>query len=285
MTLTTREPEAHPRGARRARRARGDRVRAGPVPGLAGARPGRAGAAAADPGPLDRRRDHARRRRVAACSWAARRRWPRLWPGGSVSAAPGTPSIPGWPATEVAAVTAAAGAWATAGTELGAAGRPGSPAERPVYLAAAGGGYWWLRSHEAVRAARARRDEAAAWREPAKTAWHRLAPLLGLNGSHLLAYDETLLGDTMLIDTRGTGKRASQINGRDVAERLGELEMIPVGRIDVDHRPDTGPPADHRAPQRPVEASPDPPRHRPGSPFARYVDRPGQLPQAPGDRR
>ena len=37
----------------------------------------------------------------------------------------------------------------------------------------------------------------------------------------------------MLIDTRGTGKRASQISGRDVAERLGELEMIPAGRIDV----------------------------------------------------
>ena len=56
---------------------------------------------------------------------------------------------------------------------------------------------------------------------------------LGLNGSHLLKYGTTLLGDEMLIDTRGTGKRASQINGRDVAERLGEIEMIPAGRIDV----------------------------------------------------
>ena len=37
----------------------------------------------------------------------------------------------------------------------------------------------------------------------------------------------------MLIDTRGTGRRASQVSGRDVAERLGELEMIPAGRIDV----------------------------------------------------
>jgi hypothetical protein len=34
-------------------------------------------------------------------------------------------------------------------------------------------------------------------------------------------------------DTRGTGKRASQISARDVAERLGELEQIPAGRIDV----------------------------------------------------
>ena len=133
---------------------------------------------------------------------------------------------------EVAAVTGTVGAWLTAATAWGPLA--GSHHLMTLaYLAGAGGGYWWLRRHEAVRAARARRDEAAAWREQ-KTAWHRLAPLLHLHGSHLLEYDETLLGDTMLIDTRGTGKRASQVNARDIAERLGELEMIPAGRIDVE---------------------------------------------------
>jgi hypothetical protein len=132
---------------------------------------------------------------------------------------------------EVAAVTACIGVWVTAGTDLGPLAGPDHLLS-VLYLAATGGGYWWLRRHDAVRAARQRRDEAAAW-TARKTAWHRLAPLLGLNGSHLLKCNDRLLGDEMLIDTRGTGKRASQINGRDVAERFGEIEMIPVGRIDV----------------------------------------------------
>ena len=132
---------------------------------------------------------------------------------------------------EVAAITAAAGTWVTAGTELGPLAGP-EHLLSVLYLLASGGGYWWLRKHEAVRAARKRRDEAAAW-EARKADWHRLAPPLGLRGSHLLDYADTLLGDTLLIDTRGTGRRASQVNGRDVAERLGEIEMIPAGRIDV----------------------------------------------------
>ena len=174
---------------------------------------------------------------------------------------------------EVAAVTAAAGAWATAGAELGPLAGP-EHLLSVLYLAASGGGYWWLRRHEAVRAARARRDEAAAAGEARKTAWHRLAPLLGLNGSHLLKYAGTLLGDEMLIDTRGTGKRASQISGRDVAERLGELEMIPAGRIDVDHRPHPRPALDPGPPQGPVGGTPlTHPAVDPGSPFARFLGR------------
>jgi hypothetical protein len=132
---------------------------------------------------------------------------------------------------EIAAAIGAVGAWVTAGTIWGPLAGP-DHALSLAYAAGSIGGYWWLRRHEAVRAARARRDAAAGW-EAKKTAWHRLAPLLGLRGSHLLAYDDTLLGDTMLIDTRGTGKRASQVSAREVAERLGEIEMIPAGRIDV----------------------------------------------------
>ncbi len=139
---------------------------------------------------------------------------------------------------ELAAVTGAAGAWMTAATVCGPAAGPDHLLS-VIYLAGAGAGYWWLRRHEAVHAARARRDAAAAWRAR-KAAWHRLAPHLGMHGSHLLAYEETLLGDSMLVDTRGTGKRASQISARDVAERLGEIEMIPAGRIDVGADPIPG---------------------------------------------
>jgi hypothetical protein len=173
---------------------------------------------------------------------------------------------------EVATVTGAAGAWVTAATAWGPLAGPDHLMSL-AYLAGAAGGYWWLRRHHAVLAARARRDEAAAWREQ-KAAWHRLAPLLGLHGSHLLEYGETLLGDTMLIDTRGTGKRASQVSAREVAERLGELEMIPAGRIDVE--PDRIP-----GRLRITVRRADPWRHPiahpvidPSSPYARYVEDP-----------
>ncbi len=173
---------------------------------------------------------------------------------------------------EVAAVTAAAGTWVTAGAELGPLAGPDHLLS-VLYLAASGGGYWGLRRHDAVRAARARRAEAAAW-EARKTAWHRLAAALGLTGSHLLEYEETLLGETMLIDTRSTGKRASQISSRDVAERLGELEMIPIGRIDV---------TTDRIPGRlrisirrkdPWATGLTHPAVDPSSPFAKYVPEP-----------
>jgi len=136
---------------------------------------------------------------------------------------------------ELGAAAGLTGAWVTAATIWGPLAGPGHLLSI-AYGIGAGGGYWWLRAHEAVRAARARRDAAA--RDAAQWAarrawWHRLAPRLGLHGSHLLALDQTLLGDTMLIDTRGTGRRASQLAGRDLAERIGEIEMIPVGRIDV----------------------------------------------------
>jgi hypothetical protein len=173
---------------------------------------------------------------------------------------------------EVAAVTGAVGSWMTAATAWGALAGPDHLMSL-AYLAGAAGGYWWLRRHDAVRAARARRDEAAAWRER-KTAWHRLAPRLGLRGSHLLAYEETLLGDTTLIDTRGTGKRASQVSAREVAERLGELEMISVGRIDVTTDPIPGR-------LRITVRRNDPWKHAlahpavdPASPYARYVEYP-----------
>ena len=177
--------------------------------------------------------------------------------------------------TEAAAVTAATGAWVTAATELGPLAGP-DHALSLAYVAAAGGGYFWLRRHDAVRAARQRRDEAAAW-EARKASWHRLAGDLGLNGSHLLRYGETLLGDEMLIDTRGTGRRATQISGRDVAERLGELEMIPAGRIDV---------TTDRIPGRlwirvrrkdPWQHALAHPAVDPGSPFAKFLEDPASI--------
>ena len=173
---------------------------------------------------------------------------------------------------EVALATGTVGAWVTAATVWGPLAGPDHLMTIAYGLGAAAG-YWWLRGHHAVRAARDRRDEAAAWREQ-KTAWHRLAVRLGLHGSHLLTYDQTLLGDTMLIDTRGTGKRASQFSARELAERLGEIEMIPAGRIDVE--PDRIPGRLRISVRRndPWQRPLTHPVIDPASPFARYVETP-----------
>jgi hypothetical protein len=101
-----------------------------------------------------------------------------------------------------------------------------------LYGLGAAGGYRWLRRHPAVRATRGRRDAAAQW-TARKAQFHRLAERIGLRGAHLLAWDETYLGEAMLIDTRGTGRRASQLSSQDLAERIAEIEMIPVVRVGV----------------------------------------------------
>jgi hypothetical protein len=176
---------------------------------------------------------------------------------------------------ELAAVTGAVGAWLTVGTIWGPLAGP-DHALSIAYAAGAAGGYWWLRRHDALRAARARRDAKAAWLAR-KAAWHALAPRLGLQGSHLLSEDATLLGETRLIDTRGTGRRASQLASADLAERIGEIEMIPAGRIDV---------TTDRIPGRlrisirrtDPWASPIPhPATVPDSPYARYVPYPATI--------
>jgi hypothetical protein len=133
---------------------------------------------------------------------------------------------------ELAAATAATGAWVTAAVVMGPLAGPDHLLS-VIYLLGAITGYWWLRRHEAVRAAREARDDAARWVER-KAGWHCLsAHLPGLQGSHLLAEEETLLGETRLIDTIGTGHLASQLSYAAIAERLAEIDQVPMGRIDV----------------------------------------------------
>jgi hypothetical protein len=162
---------------------------------------------------------------AALAGWAAERRaaaseHPRMTPA------------------EVAAATAVAGGWVTAADIFGPlAGHP--PWMTLAYLAGSGGGYWWLRTHEAVRAARARRDQAAAdaaaWRAK-KAWWHSIAYRIGLGRFHLQEATPTLLGEELLITTSPDGDLASRIvaNSGAIAERLAHLLGLPYGRIDID---------------------------------------------------
>ena len=99
--------------------------------------------------------------------------------------------------TEAALVAAAIGGWVAAAVTSGPLGWPGHLLTW-IYLAGAVGGYRWLRRHEAVRAARQRRDDAAAW-TARKAEWHRVAHLIGLGDFHLQKVTPTLLGEELLL--------------------------------------------------------------------------------------
>ena len=161
---------------------------------------------------------------AALAGWAAERR----------AAASEHPRLT---AAEVAAATAVAGGWVTAADILGPlAGHP--PWLTLAYLAGSAGGYAWLRTHHAVRAARARRDQAAAdaaaWRAK-KAWWHSVAHRIGLGRFHLQEASPTLLGEELLITTSPDGDLASRIaaNSSAIAERLAHLLGLPYGRIDI----------------------------------------------------
>ena len=137
---------------------------------------------------------------------------------------------------EVAAVTALAGGWLAVGDAAGPLAGGWPPWLTLGYLGAAGCTWCWLRMHSATRAARTRREKAAAdavLDVARKSGWHEPSELIGLKGSHLLSWEETYLGDRRLIDVRGTGQRATSLAGEDLAERIAELELLPRGRVEV----------------------------------------------------
>ncbi|MGI5155850.1 hypothetical protein [Microbispora sp. CA-102843] len=124
--------------------------------------------------------------------------------------------------------TAAGGLWLSAATQWGVTS---GPYGLTSWLGAATGAltYYAYRQDPAIRT-------AIAW-EQAKVDWHRKAPLYGLAGSHMVDWRETRLGEQMEIDTVGTRRRASQIVGGDIEERIAEIEGLKTSRVKV-RRPD-----------------------------------------------
>ena len=142
---------------------------------------------------------------------------------------------------ELAAATIGVGAWTVAAGRWGPLAGPDGLLTL-VYAAGAGGGYWWLRAHEAIRSARARRDaaaaEAAAWRAK-RAEWHRLAARAGLQGSHLLRAEPNLNGEVWTVDTYGAGRQlASRIDCAQLAQRLAGERHIPRGRVEAEPDPE-----------------------------------------------
>ena len=134
--------------------------------------------------------------------------------------------------TEAALVAAAWGGWVTAAVALGPTARP-DRWPTLVYLAGAAGGYWWLRCHEAVRAARKRRDDLAADLAD-KRLWHRILPRAGLDGWHVQWRRDTLIGEERLITTSPENALATRIaaSSAAIAEKLAHILGLPYGRVE-----------------------------------------------------
>ena len=133
---------------------------------------------------------------------------------------------------EAAAITAVIGGWVTAAVIWGPLGWPDRLLTW-MYLIGSAAGYWWLRRHEAVRAARQRRDELAADLAD-KTLWHQILPRIGLGGWHVQWRRDTNLGEERLITTSPENALATRIaaNSAAIAEKLAHILGLPYGRID-----------------------------------------------------
>ena len=177
--------------------------------------------------------------------------WPATWvlhaihiPGHLVACAAAAAVVVAWlsrhresphprlAATEAATVTALIGGWVTAAITWGPLGWPYHLLTW-VYLAGAAAGYGWLCRHEAVQAARQRRDDLAAELAD-KRLWHQILPRIGLDGWHVQWRHATNLGEERLITTSPENALASRIaaNSSGIAEKLAHILGLPYGRID-----------------------------------------------------
>jgi hypothetical protein len=136
-------------------------------------------------------------------------------------------------AAEAATVAAAIGGWIAAAVTSGPLGWPAHLLSW-IYLAGAIFGYRWLRKHEAVRAARARRDADAEW-TARKAEWHRIAHLIGLGDFHLQSATPTRLGEELLLTSAPGSELATRVaaNSRPYAEKYAHLRGLPYGRVDI----------------------------------------------------
>jgi len=129
-----------------------------------------------------------------------------------------------WRAARAGIGVLVAGGWSATAARWGVLAGPYDMSSL-AYFSLAGTGYLIVRADEIVRGKRDWRNE--------KLAWLRDAPLYDLHGSHLLKSEKTRLGRRMLIDTKGTRKRASSIARGHHAELIAEHKGLPVPRVQL----------------------------------------------------
>ena len=134
------------------------------------------------------------------------------------------PDDAAWRAAKAAIGVGIAGTWSAAAARWGLFAGP-YDLSSIMWGSTALLGYGIVRADEINRRNRDWRNE--------KANWHTLAPTFGLGGSHLIDSEKTRLGRRLTVDTKGTGKRASQLASRDVGERIAEHYMLPAVRVQV----------------------------------------------------
>ena len=134
---------------------------------------------------------------------------------------------------EAAAVTAAIGGWVTAAAASGPLGWPFHLLSL-MYVAGWAAGYWWLRQHEAVLAARKRRDALAA-DIALKRLWHQVLPQVGLGGWHLQERWATNLGYEVLLTGSPENDQATRIarHSAAISEKLEHYLGLPYNRVEI----------------------------------------------------
>ena len=128
-------------------------------------------------------------------------------------------------ARHAAAGIGLAGGWTALAARLGPAAGP-YLAVTDLWAGLSAYSWWWGHRHPAVLQARGWRAEKDDWNGWRARRW-------GLAGSHLLASERTRLGRRYVADTKGTGKRASQLARGDIAERIAEVHDLPPSRVEV----------------------------------------------------
>ena len=134
------------------------------------------------------------------------------------------PDVAAWRAGKAAFGALIAGTWCAVAARWGILAGPHGLASI-IYWSTTAISYAIIRADEITRRKRDWRNE--------KARWHTQAANYGLTGSHLLEIENTRLGHRLLIDTVGTGKRASQLASRDIGERIAEHKRLPASRVQV----------------------------------------------------
>jgi hypothetical protein len=136
--------------------------------------------------------------------------------------------LEGWRIGGATAATATCGAWLATAAVTGPLAGP-SGLMTWLYLGAFGIGY---AAHRLGLKPSKQAAEVVAPQVP-RIDWEGYFPDWGMAGARVLKAEPTRLGEKVLIDTRPTGKRASALAGRALAERIAEDFDIAPGRVQI----------------------------------------------------
>ncbi|MBO3744893.1 hypothetical protein J5X84_02355 [Streptosporangiaceae bacterium NEAU-GS5] len=138
--------------------------------------------------------------------------------------------LEGWRSGGATAATAASGLWLAGAAE---AGVTAGPSGLLSWLFWGGFGIGYALHRIGLKPRTAPEPETPEQPEAPRIDWDTYFPGWGLTGAAVLKAEQTRLGERVLIDTRGTGKRASTLAQKGLEERIAEDFQLPRSRVRV----------------------------------------------------